>query len=146
MARGRRTKSCSRSETTATASYTEAVDYYQRRLIQLNNLSNLRPEFARVKYDDDTSSIIIRDTSLNYGEMFPISFIHNYRELAEISAFDQNPALSKKIEKLIFKFDTIFQSVLMELIDRRKNYLSSYLSQSQYGLARLYDSSREETN
>ena len=133
-------------ETTATASYTEAVDYYQRRLIQLNNLSNLHPEFARVKYDDDTSSIIIRDTSLNYGEMFPISFIHNYRELAEISAFGQNPALLKKIEKLIFKFDAIFQSVLMELIDRRKNYLSSYLSQSQYGLARLYDSSREETN
>lgn len=132
--------------TTATASYTEAIDYYQSRLIQLNNLSNLRPEFARVKYADDISSLIIRNNSLDYGEMFPASFIHNYRELSEFSVFNQNSALAKKIEKLIFKFDAVFQSIVAELINRRKKYLSSYLNQSQYGLARLYDSSREAAN
>jgi len=132
--------------TTATASYNEAIAYYQSRLIQLNNLLNLRPEFNRVKYIDDTSSLIIRNTSLNYGEMFPVSFIHNYRELNGFSTFNQNPAMAKKIEGLVFKFNRVFQSILVELIERRKNYLSSYLSQSQYGLARLYDSSREQTN
>ena len=58
----------------------------------------------------------------------------------------QNPALSAKIERLLFKFDQVFQSIVVELIERREQYLSSYLSQSQYGLARLYDSSNEGVN
>ena len=133
-------------ELSASASYTEAIAYYRERLIQLKNLSNRRLDFAKTGYAENTASLIISNNSLNYGEMFPLAFIDNYRKLIEFSSFNQSPDLNAKIERLIFKYDEVFQSIAMELIGRRVKYLSSYLNQSQYGLARLYDSSSEASN
>ena len=72
---------------TATASYTEAIAYYQDRVVQLKNLSNRRLDIATVEYADDTSSLIIQNNSLNYGKVFPVAFIDNYRKLTTGNTF-----------------------------------------------------------
>lgn len=133
-------------EITVTASYTEAMKYYQRRMAQLENIKNKHTEFTTLEYDENTFSIIIQGNSLNYGQQYPESFINNYRQLIEYMRVNKDPSTFKRIEKLIAKYDKLFQRIIDALIDQRKEYLKSYLNQSRYGLARLYDSANEGAN
>ena len=48
-----------------------------------------------------------------------------------------------RIEALITKHDAVFQEIIGDLLQQRKEYLKSYLNQSRFGLARLYDKSNE---
>lgn len=130
-------------ELTVAASYTEAMNYYQRRIERLNNISNQHTDFSTIEYDEDSSIFIIQNNSLDYGKQYPESFIHNYQQLIKLSSISNNKKLKKKIDALISKHDNVFQLILIELITQRKEYLKSYLNQSRYGLARLYDSSNE---
>lgn len=133
-------------EITVAASYTDAMNYYQQRMGVLEQLSFQHTEFRNTIYNDTTSSIIIDNNSLDYGKWYPESFISNYRQLIELSSIAKNDITKSNIEQLISKHDAVFQKIITELLNKRKEYVKSYLNQSRYGLARLYDKSNETTN
>ena len=131
---------------TVTASYTEAMNYFQRRINTLNKISDQHLNFVSTKYIKKTASIIVQNNSLDYGKHYPESFISNYHQLLELLANNNNKKVKSKLEKLISKHDKTFQKIINELLSQRKEYLKSYLNQSRYGLARLYDKTNEATN
>ncbi len=133
-------------ELTVTASYTEAMAYYQKRENDLDNISNQHTPFTSELYDATTASIVIKNNSLDYGKQYPESFIKNYQTLLDYSSLTNNLKLKHKIEALITKHDAVFQKIVGDLLAQRKDYLKSYLNQSRYGLARLYDKSNEAAN
>ena len=130
-------------ELTVTASYTEAMAYYQRRINNLENISNQRANLLTTQYNEKTGSLIIENNSLDYSKRYPESFINNYRLLIDYLSVTRDLKLKLRIEALITKHDAVFQEIIRDLLEQRKEYLKSYLNQSRFGLARLYDKSNE---
>ncbi|RDH83852.1 MAG: hypothetical protein DIZ80_06875 [endosymbiont of Galathealinum brachiosum] len=133
-------------ENTVTSTYSEAMSYYQKRIKLLNNISNRHSNIFSLEYDKNTSSFIIQNNSLDYGNKFPESFIKNFHKLNELNKASSNIEIKNKITGLTKKYDSIFQEIIKDLTSKREEYLKSYLNQSRYGLARLYDSSSEASD
>lgn len=128
-------------EMTVINSYNEAMDYYQQRIQQLDKISHQQWKFSSVQFNSQTSSLIIRNNSLDYGAFYPKSFINNYHLLLDFSYSIKASKLQQRIKALLTNYDDVFQHIIDQLISQRKKHLNSYLNQSRYGLARLYDSS-----
>lgn len=130
-------------ELTVTASYSEAMNYFQKRMDKLDAISQQHTDFTPTIFDEKTASIHIQNNSLDYGKTYPESFITNYQHLNNLLENTQNNNTRSKIEKLMAKYDATFQIIISELLQQRKKYLQSYLNQSRYGLARMYDKTNE---
>ncbi len=130
-------------ELTVSASYTEAMNYYQQRIKQLNNISQRSISLENTEYNPLTSSLIIQNNSLDYARYYPESFILNYYKLAEFAAQDIGQRLKNRIQGLLIQHQRVFNDIAIDLLEKRVTYLKSYLNQSRYGLARLYDGSQE---
>lgn len=133
-------------ELTVTASYSEAMNYYQDRIQHLSSIGQRRISLDNTEYDEATSSLIINNNSLNYTRYYPQSFIKNYLRLGEFNAQAPQKRLRNKIQVLLKKHEQVFNGIVTNLLDIRIKYLKSYLNQSRYGLARLYDGSQEARN
>ncbi len=132
-------------ELTVSASYTEAMNYYQQRIDKLKQMLKSPIDFSSVTYDVSTSILISQQTSLDYGKHYPRSFLNNYRLLQKYASLAKNKTLKKNIDKSLQTHALVFQQIMKHLLELRLEYLKSYLNQSRYGLARLYDSSNEAT-
>lgn len=128
-------------EMTVSDSYSEAMEYYQRRINNLLSIAEQHQDFSSTEYDENTASFILQNNSFDYGKLYPESFILNYRQLVIFSALVKNKKLSNEIDSLSKQYDAVFQQIINGLITQRVKFLKSYLNQSRYGLARLYDNS-----
>lgn len=125
-------------------SYTQAMTHYQNRIIELNKIINQHQEFTTIKISDELSSISIANNEFNYSKQFAQSFIKNYQQLLRYSATNKSHLLAAKIEHQLFKHDQLFQLIVAQLVNQKIDHLNSYLSQSRFGLAKLYDKSKQE--
>jgi hypothetical protein len=87
--------------------------------------------------------LIIDNNRLDYGEAYPESFIKNYQLLLQFDKNMANDPISRQLNELLEKYDRIYQRIVIVLVEERISYLKSYLNQSRYGLARLFDNNRE---
>lgn len=132
-----------KQEMTVTASYTDAMGHYQQRIDNLEKIAANHIDFTSISYDLDSSSLIIQNNSLEYGNQYPESFLNNYKILSKFLAQTSNKKIKNLINKQLAKHDKIFQRIVTDLSNERKEHLKSYLNQSRYGLARLFDKSNE---
>ncbi len=130
-------------EMTVTTSYSEAMNYYQQRITQLDNIAAQHSNFSRTRYLEKTASLVVEKNSFDYGSKYPESFIKNYQHILDFENSTQNTKIKKKTQTLISKYDSTYQKIIADLANKRKESLRSYLNQSRYGLARLYDNTTE---
>ena len=130
-----------KQEMTVTASYTDAMGYYQQRIDNLENIAANHIDFSSTSYDMDSASLIIQNNSLEYGNQYPEAFLNNYKMLTTFINYTDNKKITKIIHKQLAKHDKVFQRIVTDLANERKEHLKSYLNQSRYGLARLFDKS-----
>jgi len=130
-------------EMTVTTSYSEAMNYYQQRIELLDDITVQHLNFSKTKYIKKTMSLVIEKNSFDYGSKYPKSFIENYQHIIDFKAYTSNSKIKRKTQKLISKYDSTYQKIIADLADKRKESLKSYLNQSRYGLARLYDNTTE---
>jgi len=133
-------------ELTVNTSYTEAMNYYQRRINKLDKISAKHNDFASISYNAETMIILLQKNNLDYGSKYPASFISNFKQLHKYLEISKSEKIKRKLTSLIKKYDVTFQKIINDLAAQRKEYLRSYLNQSRYGLARLYDNSKESNN
>jgi len=133
-------------EMTVSTSYTDAMNYFTKRMHKLDKISAQHIDFKYLDYDQKTMSLNIQNNSFNYGNRYPESFLNNFSQLYEFKKISKSSKFKKRISKLLSKYDATYQDVISDLADQRQGYLKSYLNQSRYGLARLYDSSNEKSN
>jgi hypothetical protein len=126
-----------------TSAYSSAVKYYKQRIATLEDLSTEYMNFDKLDYDEETSLINVHNNSLDYGKYYPESFIKNFQRLKNFQKVIDDSKIKSEIVELIKKFDKTYQAVIENLLDERREYIKSYLNQSRYGLARLYDNSKK---
>lgn len=123
-------------ETTASAHYSEAIAYYQGRI------ANAEMEMAKIR-----GAIAASDSNFTYREIpdsilqeLPSHVLANARRLDLFSRDATNEQLLKKIATLKQKYNDTLLVLSRDVVEDQIEILQSYLSQSQFGVAKLFDS------
>lgn len=133
---------------TASNSYSEAMNYYKNRIDELNEVKNSinnKTIFPMNAYKNN--SIIINNIQLDYSAQFPAYFVDNYKIVTLLrneTDNNKNPKLKKRIDKLFSVYQSSFNKIVISLIDHYISQINSYMNQTRYGLARLYDKNESE--
>lgn len=123
-------------ETTASAHYSEAIAYYQSRI------ASAEMEMAKIhgRLTGPGSGFTDREISDNLLRELPGHVLANARQLDFFSRATTNEQLTKKIAALKQKYDSALLLLSRDLVEEQTRVLQSYLSQSQFGVAKLFDS------
>ncbi len=128
---------------TATAGYNEAIQYYENRI---NSLSALQ------KIDDKTfthnvgfltdGTLSLQLNIIDLDNIAPPAFINNYHLVQKMQPYMTNGNMTA-YQPQFYKLQAAHQSALHEAVNlvlqQRIVYLTDYMNQSRYGIARLLD-------
>jgi len=129
---------------TASASYSIALTYYQKRIRDINSILKNIPITRNINIKNNI--LIIKNNRINFREKHLVFFINNLKELRLFKSRVKVPALQSKINTLATKYNAMLKRIIIDTLKQRADYLKSYQNQSQYGLARLYDNSKSKSD
>lgn len=130
---------------TASKGYTEALGFYQVRIKSINSL--MTPELGlsqEIRISANKSKLHLGDNIINFTRQFPKSFLENHSALESLRQHvDDNMKKNtrQKFERFYAAHTLMLKRMTRSLLDTRIGFLNSYMSQSRFGLARLYDNS-----
>lgn len=132
-----------RQFTTATAGYTDAIAYYDQRRHRLDGLSVSDADIARrITYRADDHTIVVGSELLDLDGLLPMAFFDNLRLLWSYQAYIETvkePALKHDYSALQDAYRKLLGEAVREALRRRTNYMTSYMNQARFGLARMHD-------
>ncbi len=129
--------------TTASTGYSQAVSYYQRRVAGIYN--TLQSEIKPSQYPIILNGIVttnINNNLVKFSPTYPNYFFNNYLVLKSYStqlAKINNQKLNNDFLQLKTEYETIIIKMINNLLKQKIEQLNSYMDQSRFGLARLYD-------
>lgn len=130
---------------TASASYTDAKKYYETRIKDLNELISKKQYTVNAENIlKNNNKIIIDKNTIYFTDYYPISFLENHAQINQIYRYSSdinNKKLKNSLSKIKTEYDTALSNMISDSLNIRKKYLNSYMNQSRYGLARLFDNS-----
>ncbi|MBL1276969.1 MAG: hypothetical protein COB30_012865 [Ectothiorhodospiraceae bacterium] len=134
---------------TASTGYLEAINYYQKRISDIEVILESEISFDSLRSSNtNTHFITIHNNQIMFSEQFPEYFLADYEKLKsyqKIINMIDDKALTDKYHILKKQYESIFKSCIHNALNRRITELNSYMNQSRFGLARLYDNNLAET-
>lgn len=135
---------------TASASYSDALKYYQARIKSLSAIKNKKQKSINAQdILNNNNQLTIENNIIDYSRYFEISFLQNKIRLEELSKYTthiRDKALIRSFDSLKAKYNSSLLKKLGVIFDNRLTYLESYMNQSRFGLARLFDNSNTTSN
>jgi hypothetical protein len=129
--------------TTATSGYTEAVTYYQKRISKIKTLINSPIDVSHyLVKNQQTTSILIENNPINFSQDYPEFILENYIKLHRYPpylAILDNEELNEEFTQLRDTYENLIKNMIHTILKQRIQHLNSYMDQSRFGLARLYD-------
>jgi len=129
--------------TTASAGYLEAINYYQKRIADIQAILN-----SEINLDNHpisiniNTTIEINDNLIDFSQEYPDYFFEGYLKLESYKQYFKNNA-NKKINEEYHQLNNEYKDIIIKIIhnmlQKRIKHLDSYMNQSRFGLARLYD-------
>ncbi len=127
---------------TASASYTETIDYYQKRIRDIDAILNAGASYSLDNLADGSdTTFIIEGNEIEFTDTYPMSFLNNMKELISFKNVMNNSKMRDKVILLYENYQMTLNKIIHDLLVERADILRSYLNQSRYGLAKLYDNS-----
>ncbi|GMR15837.1 MAG: hypothetical protein BMS9Abin31_0131 [Gammaproteobacteria bacterium] len=130
---------------TASASYTDAQKYYQQRIKNITSIKNKKQ--YNVNAEDilnNNNYLNVDNNIINFSNHYPVSFLENSSQLNMLSKYTgyiKNKKLLNQYNSLKTKHNNSLSIMISDIFDERLTYLNSYMNQSKFGLARLFDNS-----
>ncbi len=121
------------------SSFTESVDHYQTRLLQLNAIRQRPLDFRTLKLEPNTGDLILDGIRFDFNRQFPSYLFMNRKFLGHLQASSNGTRIASRVSALVQKYDQALTEVVFKLLDQRTQFTNSYLNQSRFGLARHYD-------
>lgn len=135
---------------TASASYTDAQSYYRERIKNITSITNEEQHnITALNILKNNNQLNIKNNIVDFSRHFPVSFLENSSRLDEFSKYSfhvKNVNLIKKYQLLKEKHNKSLLKIVNVIFDDRLAYLKSYMNQSRFGLARLFDNSNTAQN
>lgn len=126
--------------TLATTLYSEAVSFYNKQLKETNKqIASLENHFSKGRNITDYNSTLKQLPKLVLQQI-PQFLLSEYKSLTDFESSINDPKLNKEINALILKYSEVIFTAAKSQLNRYAEQIRSYMSQSQFGLAKLYDS------
>lgn len=129
--------------TTASAGYTDAIAYYEQRIRLLDGLNVSEADIAsRVTHQADDRTISVGRELLDLDGLLPVAFFDNLRLLWSYQTYMDampEPALKQEFTAMQEAYRQLLGEAVREALRVRANFLTSYMNQARFGLARMHD-------
>lgn len=127
----------------ANAAYINAITHYEERISQLNIVTpaEIYNNFKQINTTKDIQSL--GSVNFRLADFYPDYFKENILHLRRLQKLVEQESLKQQIDSLLLEYQSLYLAGTKQLIKNRIQALNSYLSQSNYGLAQLYDSENE---
>ncbi|MBI1425481.1 MAG: hypothetical protein GC149_18755 [Gammaproteobacteria bacterium] len=134
----------------ATAGYNQAIVYYEARLHSLSTYNRQDIDFyIKILDSKQPDRFTIHDEGIDLEDRLPRSYfgqlhlINQYR--AKVPPM-QSDALTTRLRQLTAEYAELMKSETDAILAERVQYITDYMNQARYGIARLYDNSRANTD
>lgn len=127
---------------TASAGYVEAVKYYEDRINSINALQIDSDDLLKQLTTSSADSVTINGEVVDLDDKLPKFFLENVRMLAMIQPHIKrigDATLLNEYTAIYTEYKTFLRRVTQENLDKKVSYLTHYMNQSRYGLARMQD-------
>ena len=135
---------------TASASYTKAQQYYEERIKSITAIKqSVSQRFNIENLLGNKTQIKLKDNIIDLSEHVPTGFLMNLVQLDALSSYVthlNNRSLMSKYTSLNLKYKNMLSKSVNTIFEQRIAYLKSYMNQSRFGLARLFDNSNVASN
>jgi len=133
---------------TASLGYSQAASYYQNKILSLNKLIQSSIDLASYPIEQtNTVSMNINKTHINFSANYPNYFFTQREHIKQFKHWQKqldNNKLTKNLSVLSQQYNELTVKMAKSIMQNRVAQLSSYLNQTRYGLARLYDNNTVE--
>lgn len=135
---------------TASASYSDAQKYYQKRIEDISELKkDINNNISAKKILASKNHFKINNNVIDYSANLPIVFLENSVRIVKLSTFKNkisNINIISDLSRLNDRHKKLLSKSFEQLFEKRLSYLDSYMNQSRFGLARLFDNSNTASN
>ena len=132
-----------KQSTTASAGYLEAINYYQKRIADIQSIIDSKIDLERHPINININTTLkINNTPINLSHEYPSYFFENYLKLKLYEKYlksSGNKNIQTEYDQLHNGYKTIIVKIIRRILKKRIDHLNSYMSQSKFGLAGLYD-------
>jgi len=129
--------------TTASTGYTDALAYYEQRIHRLDGLNLSDTDITqRIAHKAEDCTINVGREQIDLDGLLPAAFFDNMRRLWSYQAYmseSREPALKREFTALQGAYRQLLGEAVREALRVRANYLTSYMNQARFGLARIQD-------
>ncbi len=133
---------------TASLGYSQASTYYQNKITTLEQLINSPISFKKTPIEiKKGASMTINNTRIDFLTEYPKYIFTQRYNASQYKSHLENlhsPKLNQRLTTLIKEYDGLIAKMAKAIMQNRVAQLNSYLNQSRYGLARLYDNNTVE--
>ena len=128
---------------TASASYSSAIEHYTQEIQAIETLLEKNSMLLNTIQITDNQILMIDKYQMDTLQRFPQSLIDNYLHIKEFK-IQTDIGLTQQLNPLEAAYNDALINVARAFLTERATQLNSYIAQSRYGLALLYDSSLTE--
>ena len=133
---------------TASLGYSQAAQYYQDKTVRLTTLINAPINLTQSTVQfSPRIHINLADSHIDLQKNYPEYFFNQRQNTLQLLAWQaksNNSKLASSLTKLAEQYDALTIKMAKSIMQARVAQLTSYLNQSRYGLARLYDNNTVE--
>jgi len=123
---------------TATASYSEAINFYEQKYQYYDNLrNNLLSQRQAGAIENNLFKTINADLQHIQPELLSTS--EKINALNSLLSYHMSGPQESAIKQLNSRLTDVYLALASDAIQQKQNIINSYLSQSRFGLAKLYD-------
>ena len=130
---------------TASAGYTSAINYYETRLNSIDAASKTNISvFKKAILDGHTENISVNGEEISLNKYLPAAF---FRQVSILNAYRnkihqaKNKYIKDKFQSLENAFANNMQTITNAILKKKAGFITDYMNQCRYGLARMYDNS-----
>ena len=131
-----------KQQLTASASYNEALAYYQNRIEEIEHLITNNESFNLSNMTKTSGVFIIDNNIFDLNEKYPEAFFSNLKIIDSLVSVNSASSSNNTLITLNQQFQKTLNEMIQEALAERKVQLNSYLNQARYGLAKMYDSNQ----
>ena len=124
---------------TASASYTEAITFYEQKSAYYQALIGTLNDKAKTLSANQQQDIK-RETA---GSLGVVKLASQHEQLEQLAAHPLSTATKTSIDQIKFLIAQEYRAQVQQLLTHKQAAIDSYLSQARFGLARLFDANDE---
>lgn len=129
----------------ASTGYTQATDYYREKIKTLQQLITNPVDLSNQAIQPSAGNkLTLAGNLVDFSAYYPDYYFKNRMTMLAYAPLIERDNLQKKHNQLNNAYQQLTSKMAETIIQRRIDHLTSYLNQSRYGLARLFDNNTAE--